>query len=156
MTGWELVVDGAYRGFDILGVSYCPRLARIAWTVLMQAQLRSTPPYECLFIKMTIYRRNVLSVPSFFSLGSHERRMDRRKLGLALAALAIIAVAPCIASAEDFGVGVRIGGDHFRDRGEFRDRDDFRGARAEFTTISNQERPRNRGRFLDRSDSSRE
>lgn len=55
-----------------------------------------------------------------------------RKLGLALAALAIIAVATGIASAEDFGVGVRVGGDHFRDRGEFRDRDDFRGARAEF------------------------
>ena len=60
-----------------------------------------------------------------------------RKLSLALAALATIAVAaPSIASAEEFGVGVRIGGDRdrvgFRDRGEFRDRDDFRGARAEF------------------------
>jgi hypothetical protein len=54
-----------------------------------------------------------------------------RKLSLALAALATIAVsAPTIASAEEFGVGVRVGGD--RDRGEFRDRDDFRGARAEF------------------------
>ncbi len=54
-----------------------------------------------------------------------------RKLSLALAALATIAVAaPTIASAEDFGVGVRIGGD--RDRVGFRDRDDFRGARAEF------------------------
>jgi hypothetical protein len=54
-----------------------------------------------------------------------------RKLSLALAALATIAVAaPTVASAEDFGVGVRIGGD--RDRGGFRDRDDFRGARAEF------------------------
>ncbi|HEV7514518.1 MAG TPA: hypothetical protein VGO27_22685 [Candidatus Acidoferrum sp.] len=53
-----------------------------------------------------------------------------RKLSLVLAALATIAVAaPTVASAEDFGVGVRIGGD--RDRG-FRDRDDFRGARAEF------------------------
>ena len=48
-----------------------------------------------------------------------------RKLSLVLAALATIAVAaPTVASAEDFGVGVRIGGD--------RDRDDFRGARAEF------------------------
>ena len=54
-----------------------------------------------------------------------------RKLSLALAALATIAVAaPTIASAEEFGVGVRIGGD--RDRVGFRDRDDFRGARAEF------------------------
>jgi hypothetical protein len=55
-----------------------------------------------------------------------------RKLSLALATLATIAVAaPTIASAQDFGVGVRIGGDRFGDRG-FRDRDDFRGARAEF------------------------
>jgi hypothetical protein len=54
-----------------------------------------------------------------------------RKLSFALAALATIAVAaPTIATAEDFGVGVRVGGD--RDRGEFRDRDNFRGARAEF------------------------
>ena len=65
-----------------------------------------------------------------------------RKLSLALAALATIAVAaPTIASAEEFGVGVRVGGD--RDRGEFRDRDDFRGARAEFRD----QRPLNRGRF---------
>ena len=56
-----------------------------------------------------------------------------RKLSFALAALATIAVAaPTLASAEDFGVGVRVGGDRFRDRGEFRDRDDFRGALAEF------------------------
>jgi hypothetical protein len=66
-----------------------------------------------------------------FLLGSLERGWNMRKLGLALAALATIAVAaPTIASAEDFGVGVRIGGD--RDRVGFRDRDDFRGARAEF------------------------
>jgi hypothetical protein len=59
------------------------------------------------------------------------RGWNMRKLSLALAALATIAVAaPTIASAEEFGVGVRVGGD--RDRGEFRDRDDFRGARAEF------------------------
>ena len=64
-----------------------------------------------------------------------------RKLSLALAAPATIAIAaPTIASAEDFGVGVRVGGDHFRDRGEFRDRDDFRGARAEF-----RDRDRDRG-----------
>jgi hypothetical protein len=54
-----------------------------------------------------------------------------RKLSFALAALATIAVAaPTVASAEDFGVGVRVGGD--RDRGEFRERREFRGARAEF------------------------
>jgi len=54
-----------------------------------------------------------------------------RKLSLALAALAAIAVAaPTIASAEDFGV--RVGGDHHRDRGEFRGHEEFRGARAEF------------------------
>ncbi len=54
-----------------------------------------------------------------------------RKLSFALAALATIAVAaPTVASAEDFGVGVRAGGD--RDRGEFRERREFRGARAEF------------------------
>jgi len=54
-----------------------------------------------------------------------------RKLSFALAALATIAVAaPTVASAEDFGVGVRVGGD--RDRGEFRERGEFRGARAEF------------------------
>ena len=54
-----------------------------------------------------------------------------RKLSFALAALATIAVAaPTVASAEDFGVGVRVGGD--RDRGEFREREEFRGARAEF------------------------
>jgi hypothetical protein len=66
-----------------------------------------------------------------FLLGSYKRGWNMRKLSLALAALATIAVAaPTIASAEDFGVGVRIGGD--RDRVGFRDRDDFRGARAEF------------------------
>ena len=54
-----------------------------------------------------------------------------RKFSFALAALATIAVAaPTVASAEDFGVGVRVGGD--RDRGEFRERREFRGARAEF------------------------
>jgi hypothetical protein len=53
-----------------------------------------------------------------------------RKLSLALAALATIAVAaPTIASAEESGV--RIGG-HSRDRGEFRDHKEFRGARAEY------------------------
>jgi len=55
-----------------------------------------------------------------------------RKLGLALATLATIGVAaPSIATAQDFGVGVRVGGDRYGDRG-FRDRDNFRGARAEF------------------------
>jgi Ni/Co efflux regulator RcnB len=70
-----------------------------------------------------------------FLLGSYERKgWNMRKLSLALAALATIAVAaPTMANAEEFGgVGVRVGGDHFRDRGEFRDRDEFRGARAEF------------------------
>ena len=56
-----------------------------------------------------------------------------RRLSFALAALATIAVAaPTIASAEDFGVGVRVGGDHSRDRGEYRERGEFRGARAEY------------------------
>jgi hypothetical protein len=51
-----------------------------------------------------------------------------RKFSLALATLATIAVAaPTIATAEEFGIGVRAGGDHFRDRGEFRHRDEFRG-----------------------------
>ena len=70
-----------------------------------------------------------------FLLGSYERKgWNMRKLSLALAALATIAVAaPTMANAEEFGgVGVRVGGDHFRDRGGFRDRDEFRGARAEF------------------------
>jgi hypothetical protein len=54
-----------------------------------------------------------------------------RKLSIALAALATIGVAaPTIASAGEFGV--RIGGDHHRDRGEFREHREFRGARAEF------------------------
>jgi Ni/Co efflux regulator RcnB len=53
-----------------------------------------------------------------------------RKLSLALAALATIAVAaPTIASADESGV--RIGG-HSRDRGEFRDHREFRGAHAEY------------------------
>ncbi|MEA2887711.1 MAG: hypothetical protein QOD11_2071 [Bradyrhizobium sp.] len=70
-----------------------------------------------------------------------------RKLSLALAAVATIAVAaPPIASAEDFGVGVRIGGD--RDRG-FRDRDDFRGARAEFRE---HDRGLHRGWYRDRGE----
>jgi hypothetical protein len=69
-----------------------------------------------------------------------------RKLSLALATLATIAVAaPTIASAEDFGVGVRIGGD--RDRVGFRDRDDFRGARAEFRE---HDRGLHRGWYRDR------
>jgi hypothetical protein len=58
-----------------------------------------------------------------------------RQLSLALAALATIAVAaPTIASAEELGVGVRVGNDRIHERGEFRyrDRDDFRGARDEF------------------------
>jgi len=56
-----------------------------------------------------------------------------RKLSLALAALATIAVAaPTIASAEGVGIGVRVGGYHHRDRGEFREHREFRGARAEY------------------------
>jgi len=71
-----------------------------------------------------------------------------RKFSLALAALATIAVAaPTMASAEDFGVGVRIGGD--RDRVGFRDRDDFRGARAEFRE---HDRGLHRGWYRDRRD----
>ena len=50
-----------------------------------------------------------------------------RKMSYVLAALATIAVAaPTIASAESFGF--RIGSD----RDYYRDRDDFRGARAQF------------------------
>jgi hypothetical protein len=74
-----------------------------------------------------------------------------RKFGLALAALATIAVAaPTIASAEEFGVGVRIGGD--RDRVGFRDRDEFRGARAEFR---DHDRGFHRGWYRDRWDRGR-
>jgi hypothetical protein len=61
-----------------------------------------------------------------FSL-HNERRSDMRKMSYVLAALATIAVAaPTIASAESFGF--RIGSD----RDYYRDRDDFRGPRAEF------------------------
>ena len=82
---------------------------------------------------MRVYETASLKEQAFgstvFLLGIYERGWNMRKLSLALAALATIAVAaPTIASAEDFGVGVRIGGD----RVGFRDRDDFRGARAEF------------------------
>src|ERR1700716_2326984 len=56
------------------------------------------------------------------------RGWNMRKLSLALPPLATIAVAaPTIASAEEFGVGVRIGGDRDRDRGEFRGHEEFRG-----------------------------
>jgi hypothetical protein len=58
-----------------------------------------------------------------------------RNLSIALAALATIAVAaPSIASAEEIGVGVRVGGDResHRDRGEYREHRQFRGERAEF------------------------
>jgi hypothetical protein len=83
-----------------------------------------------------------------FLLGSYERGWNMRKLSLALAAVATIAVAaPTIASAEDFGVGVRIGGD--RDRVGFRDRDDFRGARAEFRE---HDRGLHRGWYRDRGE----
>src|SRR3954468_6914876 len=83
-----------------------------------------------------------------FLLGSYERGWNMRKLSLALAAVATIAVAaPTVASAEDFGVGVRIGGD--RDRVGFRDRDDFRGARAEFRE---HDRGLHRGWYRDRGE----
>jgi hypothetical protein len=83
-----------------------------------------------------------------FSSGSYERGWNMRKLSLALAAVATIAVAaPTIASAEDFGVGVRIGGD--RDRVGFRDRGDFRGARAEFRE---HDRGLHRGWYRDRGE----
>ena len=56
-----------------------------------------------------------------------------KKVSIVLAALATIAVAlPGIASAQE--IGVRIGGDRdfHRDRGEFRERGAYRGARAEY------------------------
>jgi hypothetical protein len=87
--------------------------------------------YECLFNKNLGPTVGTSFQFHRFPLGSYERGWNMRKLSLVLAALATIAIAaPTVASAEDFGVGVRIGGD--RDRGGFRDRDDFRGARAEF------------------------
>jgi len=73
-----------------------------------------------------------------------------RKLSLALATLATVAVAaPTIASANDFGVGVRVGGDRFGDRGGFRDREEYRGARAEFRS---HDRGWHRGLDRDRGD----
>jgi len=57
-----------------------------------------------------------------------------KKVALALATLATIAVAaPTLASAEDFGVGIRVGSDGYRDRGDYyRESREFRGARAEY------------------------
>jgi hypothetical protein len=75
-------------------------------------------------------------------------RIDMRKLSIALATLATIAVAaPTIASAEEFAI--RVGGDHYRDRGEFRGRDEYRGARAEFR---DRDRGYHRGWDRDRGD----
>jgi hypothetical protein len=56
-----------------------------------------------------------------------------KKFTIALATVATLAIAaPTIASAEE--IGVRIGGDRdfHRDRGEFREHREFRGAHAEF------------------------
>ena len=104
---------------------------------------------------MRVYETASLKEQAFgstvFLLGCYERGWNMRKLSLVLAALATIAVAaPTIASAEDFGVGVRVGRD--RDRGEFRDRDDFRGARAEFRDHDRDRDWRHRGWDRDRGD----
>jgi hypothetical protein len=86
--------------------------------------------YERPFSKFSLLLWEQAFRPTVF-LWAATRGFNMRKLSLALAALATIAVAaPTIASAEDFGV--RIGGDHHRDRGEFRDHREFRGARAEY------------------------
>ena len=56
-----------------------------------------------------------------------------KHFAIALATIATLAVAaPTISSAEE--IGVRIGGDRDfrRDRGEFRERGEFHGARAEY------------------------
>jgi Ni/Co efflux regulator RcnB len=54
-----------------------------------------------------------------------------KKISLVLAALATIAVAaPSVASAESFGF--RVGSDRDYSRDYYRDRDNFRGARAEY------------------------
>jgi hypothetical protein len=69
-------------------------------------------------------RRNF---PIVFFERNDDRRSDMKKISCVLAALAIIAVAaPTVASAEGFGF--RIGSD----RDYYRDRDDYRGPRAEF------------------------
>jgi hypothetical protein len=110
---------------------------------------KSEPPYECLFIKAPALPQEQAFNSTVLSWAA-TRGLNMRKLTLALAALATIAVAaPTIATAEDFGVGVRVGGDQFRDRGEFRGREEFRGARAEFR---DHDRGWHRGWDRDRSD----
>jgi hypothetical protein len=83
-------------------------------------------------LKLPLYRRNKAFGFTVFSWAA-TRGLNMRKLSLAFAAWATIAVAaPTMATAEEFGVGVPVGGDHLHDRGEFRGREELRGARAEF------------------------
>src|SRR5882724_10129846 len=69
----------------------------------------------------------MLRLNRFLPRCHNDRRNGMKKIFCVLAALATIAVAaPTVASADSFGF--RIGGD----RDYYRDRDDFRGPRAEF------------------------
>jgi hypothetical protein len=89
---------------------------------------------KCLSEHLLIYPIPGGNWPSVqpFVTGQLQEEAKMRKLSIALAALATIAVAaPTIANAGE-EIGVRIGGDHHRDRGEFREHREFRGARAEF------------------------
>lgn len=90
---------------------------RALWLVAVEIR-----QYEYLFIQALSYTvRTSFRFPVLSWAAT--KGWNMRKLSLALAALATIAVAaPTTASAKEFGVGVRVGGDHFRDRGAFRDR----------------------------------
>jgi hypothetical protein len=74
-----------------------------------------------------------------------------KKLALAYVALAATAFIPTVASAEEFNV--RVGGerDMYRDRGEYRDGREFRGARAEYGYDRN-DRGLHRGWYKDRGE----
>jgi len=74
-----------------------------------------------------------------------------KKFALACVALATIAFAPTVASAEEFSV--RVGGerDMYRDRGEYRTSREFRGARAEYG-YDRHDRGLHRGWYKDRGE----